>query len=556
MGTFPARGCAVRSGVARAGAEMKERLLLLAPTSRDAELGHAILAEAGLSAHVCHDFEELCREMAAGAGAILLTDVSLNKGNPERLAGALREQPAWSEIPIILLSPLGADSPTAVWAMEMLGNVTVLDQPVRVMTLVSTLRTAVKARQRQYELRDRLEALHQADRQKDEFLATLSHELRNPLAPIRNALHVLRLAGDDAQTRARVIDTMERQTGNVIRLVDDLLELSRINEGRIVLRKERVKLTSVLRSALESSAPIVEAAGHELVVVEPPGELLLHADPVRLIQVIANLLNNAAKYTDRGGRIVISAQAEGPEAVIRVRDTGVGIPADMLSRIFDMFVQVDLPPERTRQGLGIGLTLVKRLVELHGGTVVAHSEGPGLGSEFIVRLPAFADQRVLAAPGQRSGVGAAGGAGGEGAARPAGTERRKSDLARFRILVVDDHHDAGDSLATLLRLLGHQVRVAYDGMAGLEAARVFRPQVALLDIGMPGIDGIELAKRLRREPEFDDMLMIALTGYGRDEDRRRSSEAGFNAHLVKPVDIAALNGMIAKHAARLEAQIA
>jgi len=555
MGTFPARGCAVRSGVARAGAEMKERLLLLAPTSRDAELGHAILAEAGLSAHVCHDFEELCREMAAGAGAILLTDVSLNKGNPERLAGALREQPAWSEIPIILLSPLGADSPTAVWAMEMLGNVTVLDQPVRVMTLVSTLRTAVKARQRQYELRDRLEALHQADRQKDEFLATLSHELRNPLAPIRNALHVLRLAGDDAQTRARVIDTMERQTGNVIRLVDDLLELSRINEGRIVLRKERVKLTSVLRSALESSAPIVEAAGHELVVVEPPGELLLHADPVRLIQVIANLLNNAAKYTDRGGRIVISVQAEGPEAVIRVRDTGVGIPADMLSRIFDMFVQVDLPPERTRQGLGIGLTLVKRLVELHGGTVVAHSEGPGLGSEFIVRLPAFADQRVLAAP-QRSGVGAAGGAGGEGAARPAGTERRKSDLARFRILVVDDHHDAGDSLATLLRLLGHQVRVAYDGMAGLEAARVFRPQVALLDIGMPGIDGIELAKRLRREPEFDDMLMIALTGYGRDEDRRRSSEAGFNAHLVKPVDIAALNGMIAKHAARLEAQIA
>ena len=535
---------------------MKERLLLLAPTSRDAELGHAILAEAGLSAHVCHDFEELCREMAAGAGAILLTDVSLNKGNPERLAGALREQPAWSEIPIILLSPLGADSPTAVWAMEMLGNVTVLDQPVRVMTLVSTMRTAVKARQRQYELRDRLEALHQADRQKDEFLATLSHELRNPLAPIRNALHVLRLAGDDAQTRARVIDTMERQTGNVIRLVDDLLELSRINEGRIVLRKERVKLTSVLRSALESSAPIVEAAGHELVVVEPPGELLLHADPVRLIQVIANLLNNAAKYTDRGGRIVISAQAEGPEAVIRVRDTGVGIPADMLSRIFDMFVQVDLPPERTRQGLGIGLTLVKRLVELHGGTVVAHSEGPGLGSEFIVRLPAFADQRVMAAPGQRSGLGAAGGAGGAGAARPAGTERRKSDLARFRILVVDDHHDAGDSLATLLRLLGHQVRVAYDGMAGLEAARVFRPQVALLDIGMPGIDGIELAKRLRREPEFDDMLMIALTGYGRDEDRRRSSEAGFNAHLVKPVDIAALNGMIAKHAARLEAQIA
>ena len=207
----------------------------------------------------------------------------------------MRGQPSWSDLPIILLSPLGADSPTSVWAMEMLGNVTVLDQPVRVMTLVSALRTALKARQRQYELRDQLQALRQSDRQKDEFLATLSHELRNPLAPIRNALHVLRLAGADDQTRARVIDTMERQTANVIRLVDDLLELSRITEGRIELRQERVKLASVLRSALESSAPVVEAAGLELNVVEPTEPVLLYADPVRLIQVIANLLNNAAR---------------------------------------------------------------------------------------------------------------------------------------------------------------------------------------------------------------------------------------------------------------------
>jgi CheY-like chemotaxis protein len=236
---------------------------------------------------------------------------------------------------------------------------------------------------------------------------------------------------------------------------------------------------------------------------------------------------------------VITAGAEGQEAVIRVRDSGIGIAREMLTRIFDMFVQVDPAPERARQGLGIGLTLVKRLVELHGGTVDAQSDGPGKGSEFIVRLPAFADQRDA-----KSGA----------PAKPVPNERRKSDLARFRVLVVDDHHDAGDSLATLLRLLGHQVRVAYDGATALEAARIFRPQIALLDIGMPGMDGIELGRRLRSEPEFETMLMIALTGYGRDEDRRRSAEAKFNAHLVKPVDVAALNTLIAQYAAQREAQ--
>lgn len=509
--------------------------MLLPPTSRDAELSSAILADAGLTSFVCWTLDDLCREIAAGAGAILLADAALKEGDPARLAAALAHQPPWSDIPVILLTPLGTDSITAVWAMEALGNITVLDQPVRVMTLVSALRTAVKARQRQYELRDRLEALRHSDRQKDEFLATLSHELRNPLAPIRNALHVLRLAGSDEQTRARVVDTMERQIGNVIRLVDDLLELSRINEGRIELRKERVKLQTVLRSALESSAPQVEAAGHELVVTEPREPVLLHADPVRLVQVISNLINNAAKYTDRGGRIEVSAQGDGEEAVIAVKDNGVGIPPDMLTRIFDMFVQVDPTRDRARQGLGIGLTLVKRLVELHGGHVEAHSTGLGNGSEFVLRLPAFADQRAHRTDGPREPIQAA--------------DRRRLDIAALRVLVVDDHHDSGDSLATLLRLIGHEVRVVYDGPAGLAVARAFQPEVALLDIGMPGMDGIELGRRLRREPGLERMLMIALTGFGRDEDRQRSNEAGFDAHLVKPADLASLNALIAQHAA-------
>jgi len=513
---------------------MKERVLLLPPTSRDAELTMEILGEAGLAGHVCNNVAELCREVEAGAGVVLVTDVALGDADPQPLVEAIQRQPAWSDLPIVLLSPLGADSPTAVWAMDVLGNVTVLEQPVRVMTLVSALRTAIKARLRQYELRDRMQALRNSDKQKDEFLATLSHELRNPLAPIRNALHILRLAGADEQTRARVIDTMERQTANVIRLVDDLLELSRINEGRIELRKERIKLQSILRSALEASAPLVEAAGHELVVHQPEQPILLHADPVRLIQVISNLLNNAAKYSERGGKVILTARSAGTEAVISVRDSGIGIPPEMLDRIFEMFVQVDTSLERTRQGLGIGLTLVKRLVELHGGDVQARSEGRGKGSEFIVRLPAFTDQRAVTD--------------GPPAPAPAGNERRRTDLVRFRILVVDDHHDSAESLATLLRLLGHEVRVVYDGPAALETARTFKPQVGLLDIGMPGMDGVELARRLRRDPELKDALLVALTGYGRDEDRQRSSEAGFDAHLVKPVDVPALNALLAQRA--------
>jgi signal transduction histidine kinase/ActR/RegA family two-component response regulator len=511
---------------------MSERLLLLAPTVRDAELSRSILTNAGLTAHACANMNELRREIEQGVGAILLTDGTLSHGAPDELAAGLRNQPPWSDIPVILLSPRGAESSTAVWAMNALTNVTVLEQPVRVMTLVSAARTAVAARVRQYELRDRLEALRQSDRQKDVFLATLSHELRNPLAPIRNALHVLRLAGADAETRARVMDTMERQVGNVIRLVDDLLELSRINEGRIELRRERVQLSAVLRNALESSAQLIEAAGHELSVSSPSEPVLLDADPLRITQVIANLLNNAAKYTEKGGKVWLTAQRDGPDAVISVRDTGIGIPADMLTRVFGMFVQVEPSRDRTRQGLGIGLTLVKSLVEMHGGRVEARSGGLGQGSEFVVRLPAQADRRAINEPDRNRG------------AEP---DRRKGGAPSRRILVVDDHHDSADSLGTLLRLLGHEVRVVYDGESALALSPIFLPEVLLLDIGLPGIDGYEVAVRLRRLAGLDQALIVALTGYGRDEDRKRSRDAGFDNHLIKPVDLAALNAMLAAY---------
>ena len=522
---------------------MIDRLLVLAPTPRDAQISGEILSNAGLVAHTCGSMAELCQEIQAGAGAVLLTDSTLSTSDPDCLASVLADQPAWSDMPVLLLSPLGAESPTAVWAMNALSNLTVLDQPVRVMTLVSALRTAVKARGRQYELRDRLEALRQADRQKDEFLATLSHELRNPLAPIRNALHIMRLAGTDAETRARVLDTMERQVANVTRLVDDLLELSRINQGRIPLRTQRIKLSGVIRTALESSGPLIEAAGLHLQVNEPTEPILIVGDPVRLTQVLANLLNNAAKYTPAGGSIWLDVARDGQDAIITVRDTGQGIPPEMLTRIFEMFVQVDPDAARTRQnvgsvggaggGLGIGLTLVKRLVEMHKGQVEARSEGPGKGSEFVVRLPILVDQRSPSAD--------------RGTAPLPERDRRKAELPSRRILVVDDHHDSADSLATLLRLLGHEVRVAYDGAAGLEVAGHFHPNVGLLDIAMPGMNGHDLARRLRQEPSGDRLLLVAMTGFGRDEDLRQSREAGFDGHLVKPVDLAALNTLLTSH---------
>ncbi|HWC73370.1 MAG TPA: ATP-binding protein [Gemmatimonadales bacterium] len=514
---------------------MAERLLLLPPTSKDATLSREILAEAGLEAYICKDLDELCREIPRGAGAVVLTDDALGRGDPAQLARALEQQPPWSDLPVILLSPLGPESSSAVWAMNAFSNVTVLDQPVRIMTLISALRTAVKARQRQYELRDRLEALRLSDRQKDEFLATLSHELRNPLAPISNAVHVLRLAGGDETARARVVETLERQVGTVIRLVDDLLELSRISHGVIELRKETVSVSQALRAAAEAMAPLMQTMEHDFLVEEPTETLLLHADSVRLTQVITNLLNNAARYTPRGGKVWLTARREGSEIAVVVRDTGVGIPPDMLSRVFDLFVQLEPGRDRSRQGLGLGLTLVKRLVEMHGGRVEARSAGAGQGSEFIVHLPAVADRRVAEQTRARR--------------RPAG-ERRMKDERSLRILIVDDNEDSAESLATLLRLLGHDVRVAGDGPGALETAATFTPDVALLDIGLPGMDGHELGRRLRGIPGFEHGLMLALSGYGLDADRRRSRDAGFDGHLVKPLDVDVLRARLATHFAQ------
>jgi PAS domain S-box-containing protein len=359
------------------------------------------------------------------------------------------------------------------------------------------------------------EALREADRRKDEFLATLAHELRNPLAPIRNALHVLKRCSDDDPSGEHLYSMMERQVDHLVRLVDDLLEVSRITSGKIELKRACVDLASLIAHAVEMSQPLIRAAGHELSVSFAQQSLVVDADPVRISQVFANLLNNAAKYTEPGGRIQLSAQREGAEAVVSVSDTGAGIPTEMLPRVFDLFTQIDHNLGRAMDGVGIGLALVRSLVTLHGGRVEARSDGPGRGAEFIVRLPLIETHSDNAIK--------------------EGSPMSTPSVSR-RILVVDDNRDVADSLVMLLECLGAEVRVAYDGPSAVEAVSEFAPEIALVDIGMPGMDGYETARRIRERPQGRELVLIALTGWGQEEDRRRTREVGFDRHLVKPVN--------------------
>jgi PAS domain S-box-containing protein len=361
-------------------------------------------------------------------------------------------------------------------------------------------------------------ALREADRRKDEFLATLAHELRNPMAPLSNALQALKLAGSDPVLIEQAQGMMERQLSHLVRLVDDLLDVSRITTGKIELRRERVELRTIVDSALETSRPLIDRSGHRLSVTLPSQALVLYADPTRMAQVLSNLLNNAAKYTDRGGRVALAVRQEGDQAVITVEDDGIGIAPEVLPRLFEIFSQADPSRERAQGGLGIGLSLVRGLVEMHGGSVAVHSDGLGRGSRFTVRLPLAPVDGAVAGK----------------ATRP----EQKLPGAR-RVLVVDDNRDSADSMTLLLGLKGHSVRTAYDGTQAIEEAKLFHPDLVLLDIGLPGLDGYEVARRLRAEAGLAPTL-VATTGWGHVEDKRRASEAGFDFHLTKPVSIEAL----------------
>jgi two-component system CheB/CheR fusion protein len=374
-------------------------------------------------------------------------------------------------------------------------------------------------------LRERSDELAQASRHKDEFLATLAHELRNPLAPIRNAIQYLGMEGLTEPDVKTAMDIIDRQVTVMVRLIDDLLDVSRISHNKLDIRKRRVELATVVESAVESSRPLIEQCGHELTVSLPAQPIYLDADPIRLAQVFLNLLNNAAKYTKRGGHIWITAEREGSDAVVSVRDNGIGVPGDMLARIFDMFTQVDRSSEQSQGGLGIGLTLVRQLVEMHDGSIEARSNGPDEGSEFVVRLPLLI-QPPHEPPPKSDGL-------------------KAKALSECRILVVDDNKDSADSLAKLLRLKGNEIRIAHDGLEAVEVAETFHPELVLLDIGLPKLNGYEVARRIRQQPWGRDVILVALTGWGQDEDRRRSQEAGFNFHIVKPLELAVLEKLLA-----------
>ena len=377
-----------------------------------------------------------------------------------------------------------------------------------------------EAEKRAYEL---MIQLKDADRRKDQFLATLAHELRGPLAPLRNMLEIMQRAKDDGHLFQQARDTMERQLRQLVRLVDDLIDVGRITRDKIELRKERIELASVIQQSVEACRPLAECANLQVSATLPPEPIYLYVDPVRLAQVFSNILNNACKYTEPGGRISLVAERQGSDVAVTVKDTGLGIPPDKLDSVFEMFTQIDRTLECSQGGLGIGLTLAKRLVEMHDGTISAHSEGPGAGSEFVVRLPILIGTPKAETPKPTA----------EQTAPPR------------RILVVDDYTDAASSLALLLKITGNETHIANDGLEAVEAAEKFRPDVVLLDIGLPKLNGYDACRRIREQPWGQNMVIVALTGWGQEEDRRRSKDAGFDGHLIKPVDYAALMKVLA-----------
>lgn len=365
--------------------------------------------------------------------------------------------------------------------------------------------------------------LAKADHRKDEFMAMLAHELRNPLAPLRSAVDVLQMNSEDAEQVRIVAGMLERQVGQMVHLVDDLLDVSRITRGKIELRLQRVDLATVVNQAVEASKAQLEQMGHHLKVDQPGGAISLEGDPVRLTQVLGNLLSNAVKFTPEGGRIELKISKEKGSAVIRVKDNGMGIAPENITSIFEMFVQVDASLERPTSGLGLGLTLVKNLVELHSGSVEVHSGGKGQGTEFTLRLPILEEDRDTSALR---------------AAKP------RTEVAGRRILIVDDNVDAATMLSLMLNKMGNETRTASDGLAGVAAAEAFRPEIIIMDIGLPRMNGYEACSHIRNQPWGRDIRIIALTGWGQAEDRKKSKDAGFNAHLVKPVEMEELKALL------------
>jgi signal transduction histidine kinase len=631
----------------------ERKVLVLPPTRRDGAVTRALLRDVGLECDIVGNARMLASQMNTSIGAVVLTDAAVADPGLGSVIDALDRQPQWSDMPVILLSKPEMRSPADKRRFGKLTNLTVLDRPTSGRALVSAVEAAIRGRSRQYQIRDQLNSLREADaalresaermslgvqvaglalaevdyamqqvhlsaeavelfgvgdgartlsraefleavhpddreevsrrlllpadsagsdpaafdyrviwpdgsvkwvsqrhhivlngprdrqvravivaldaterknadRRKDEFLATLAHELRNPLAPIRTGLQALARPGGDGAGGTVIRAIMERQLSQMVRLIDDLLDVSRISSGKVVLQRSRVDLRAIAELAIEASQPFIASGQHEFTAELPVGPVWVDGDASRLSQVISNLLNNAAKYTNEGGKLRLTLSSKETDAIVRIQDNGVGIPPEMLNEVFDMFTQVNRTLDRSQGGLGIGLSLVRRLTEMHGGKVTAESAGLGHGSTFTVRIPVLGAADPLPKSLETGG----------------GREQPKSPS--LRVLVVDDIADVADVLKMLLDLEGFETRVAYSGVAALESARDFKPDVVICDIGLPEMDGHEIARRLRRDPDMAPATLIALTGWGTEGEVRRTRESGFDFHLVKPVDANAL----------------
>ena len=503
--------------------DRSDQILVVAPIGRDAELMCAQLTAAGLNCRSCSDIDDLCVKIDDGVGAVVATEEALPADRLHVLVKKLNEQPPWSEIPLVILSAAPSLEQKAR-SFDMFArrtNVTLVDRPVRIKSLISAAQSALRSRQRQYDVRDLMRQLEDRIHERDRFLAVLGHELRNPLGAI---LLAAQMTDADGKLDGEHAQLIERQSRHLTRLVNDLLDLSRVAAGKIVLKRNIVDLRDVAAQSIEVVKPAADRQGVALEVRNCEKPLLADADSVRVDQILTNVLTNAIKYTPEGGHVTVTLRADDGDGVIEVSDDGVGIAEDRIGKIFELFAQAENAIGRAQGGMGIGLALVRNLVELHGGMVRAHSDGVGKGSVFTVSLPLAHPDETPALPPQ-----------------PAMTDALPATSRR--IVIVEDNKDVRDLLRLRLKKLGHDVLDAPDGVEGLRVVLTEKPDLALVDLGLPGIDGFEVAKGVRAELG-GDVILVAVSGFGQPEDKRRALEAGFDEHITKPADVKDIEGIL------------
>jgi signal transduction histidine kinase/ActR/RegA family two-component response regulator len=506
------------------GDSLSRRVLIVAPVGRDAELMCAHLQAAGVPCHVCADVDEACRELERGAGALMFTEEALTAETSPQLAKVLDCQAAWSDIPMMILT--GMPSETKSRSFGTFGrrtNVTFVDRPVRIQSLVSSAQSALRARARQYQIRELMEKLEARVHERDRFLAILGHELRNPLGAI---LLAAQMREDDGHLDGEHVELIERQSRHLTRLVNDLLDLSRVVSGKIVLKQQVIDLADALRQSFET---VTESAARQNITLDVrycDEPLPVFADPLRAAQILTNVIGNAIKYTPEGGNVIVQLERDGDQALVRVADDGVGIAPNRIGTIFELFAQAENAIGRAQGGMGIGLALVRNLLQLHGGTITAESDGLGKGSEFVVRLPIFSGEPL---PVQI----------------PVAKAVSNDGQSRRVVVVVEDNQDVRDLLRLKLRRLGHEVHAVADGIAGVQSIVENKPDLALVDIGLPGLDGYEVAAKVR-ESMGRGVMLVAVSGFGQPEDKRKAIDAGFDEHITKPAEVSDIENLLSR----------